>query len=58
MLLARPDEFEVLHEPMGETWYYSKERVSKRFDDKICDESGHGELSYAKVRRSFRLTSA
>ncbi|BGO99501.1 hypothetical protein RTG_02080 [Rhodotorula toruloides ATCC 204091] len=49
MLLARPDEFEVLHEPMGETWYYSKERVSKRFDDKICDESGHGELSYAKA---------
>ncbi|BGP15899.1 hypothetical protein JCM10213_003672 [Rhodosporidiobolus nylandii] len=49
MLLTRQDEFRVLHEPAGETWYYSKERVSKRFSDEECEKSGHGELTFAKA---------
>ncbi|GAA5980563.1 hypothetical protein JCM11641_006682 [Rhodosporidiobolus odoratus] len=49
MLLTRQDEFAVLHEPAGETWYYSKERVSKRFSEKECKESGHWDLTYQKT---------
>ncbi|GAA6049655.1 hypothetical protein JCM3770_005054 [Rhodotorula araucariae] len=49
MLLTRPDEFHVLHEPMGESWYYSKERVHKRFDEETCRSSGHWEYTYDKA---------
>lgn len=29
--LMRPDDFVVLHEPMGEAWYYGPQRSSPRF---------------------------
>lgn len=50
MFLTRPDEFHVLHEPMGESWYYSKERVHKRFSQETCEESEHWDYTYDKVR--------
>ncbi|GAA5873897.1 hypothetical protein JCM8547_008634 [Rhodosporidiobolus lusitaniae] len=49
MLLTRQDEFQVLHEPAGETWYYSRERVSKRFSEEECKKSGHWDLTYEKT---------
>ncbi|TNY22733.1 hypothetical protein DMC30DRAFT_348546 [Rhodotorula diobovata] len=49
MFLTRPDEFHVLHEPMGESWYYSKERVHKRFSQETCEESEHWDYTYDKA---------
>jgi hypothetical protein len=37
----------------GETWYYSKERVSDRFTQEECEKSGHLELNFKKVRSSL-----
>ncbi|GAA6027367.1 hypothetical protein JCM8097_007800 [Rhodosporidiobolus ruineniae] len=49
MLLTKQDEFEVLHEPMGEAWYYGPERVSKRFNEEECEKEGHTDLTYEKA---------
>ncbi|GAA6022574.1 hypothetical protein JCM10207_006590 [Rhodosporidiobolus poonsookiae] len=49
MLLTREDEFRVLHEPMGETWYYSQERVSKRFSEEECKKSEHWDSTFKKA---------
>ncbi|KAJ7761921.1 hypothetical protein DFH07DRAFT_413568 [Mycena maculata] len=34
-MLQRPD-FQVLHEPMGDAWYFGSERVSKRYSAEVC----------------------
>ena len=50
MFLGKPDDFHVLHEPMGESWYYSKERVHQRFSQETCEQSEHWNYTYDKVR--------
>ncbi|GAA5904133.1 hypothetical protein JCM8208_003456 [Rhodotorula glutinis] len=49
MFLGKPDDFHVLHEPMGESWYYSKERVHKRFSQETCEKSEHWDYTYDKA---------
>ncbi|GJN89167.1 hypothetical protein Rhopal_002141-T1 [Rhodotorula paludigena] len=51
MLLNLKDEFHVLHEPMGESYYFSKERVHRRFSEEQCQESGHEQHTYEKAWR-------
>jgi hypothetical protein len=51
-LLTRGDEISVLHEPMGEAWYFSREKQSARYSDEICkrDYAMHEDATFAKVR--------
>ncbi|SCV71217.1 BQ2448_2805 [Microbotryum intermedium] len=35
-ILQRPDDFEVLHEPMGDAFYFGPERISKRYSPEQC----------------------
>ncbi|GAA6063133.1 hypothetical protein JCM10212_001181 [Sporobolomyces blumeae] len=42
------NDFHVLHENAGEAWYYSKERVSARFDDETCRKGENWEQTYKK----------
>ncbi|ORY92928.1 hypothetical protein BCR35DRAFT_320083 [Leucosporidium creatinivorum] len=37
-VLQRPKEFKVLHEPMGDAYYFGPEKVSNRFDDAKCSK--------------------
>lgn len=50
-LLTRAEEISVLHEPMGEAWYFSKEKQSDRYSDEMCAQSYavHKEATFAKV---------
>ncbi|KDE06617.1 hypothetical protein MVLG_03113 [Microbotryum lychnidis-dioicae p1A1 Lamole] len=35
-ILQRPDDFEVLHEPMGDAFYFGPEKISKRYSPEKC----------------------
>ncbi|KAK4049097.1 hypothetical protein OIO90_005567 [Microbotryomycetes sp. JL221] len=37
-ILQRPKEFRVLHEPMGDAWYFGPERVAPRFSAQDCQQ--------------------
>ena len=39
IILTRPKEFRVEHEPMGDAWYFGNERVSNRFNEEKCRSS-------------------
>lgn len=50
-LLTRPDEIRVLHEPMGDAWYFGPEKQSKRYSDEECrnEFKQFEDSSYEKV---------
>lgn len=50
-LLTRPEEIRVLHEPMGDAWYFGPEKQSKRYSDEECQNEfkQFEESSYEKV---------
>ncbi|KAM0787784.1 hypothetical protein ACM66B_003839 [Microbotryomycetes sp. NB124-2] len=37
-ILQRPEDFRVLHEPMGDAWYFGPERIAPRFSEQDCNE--------------------
>lgn len=49
--LQRQDEFRVLHEPMGDPFYFGPERMSVRYSEEKCKEDNpqHGDLTFMKV---------
>ncbi|KAJ7761922.1 hypothetical protein DFH07DRAFT_1059657 [Mycena maculata] len=53
-MLQRPD-FQVLHEPMGDAWYFGSERVSKRYSAEVCakDFAQYSTSTFKKVRIYF-----
>ncbi|KAM0752296.1 hypothetical protein T439DRAFT_300045 [Meredithblackwellia eburnea MCA 4105] len=50
-LLQRQDEFRVLHEPMGDAWYFGNERIAPRYSKHVCerDHPQYSDSSFAKV---------
>jgi len=51
--LNRPKDFTVLHEPMGDAWYFGPERTSPRYSPETCakDHSEHSELTFRRCWR-------
>lgn len=50
-MLNKQDEFRVLHEPMGDAFYFGPERISNRYSEEVCDkEHAHfAESTFKKV---------
>ncbi|KAL8280642.1 hypothetical protein RQP46_006965 [Phenoliferia psychrophenolica] len=49
--LQRSSELRVLHEPMGDAWYWGSERMSSRYSPEACEKAfaKYKEATYAKV---------
>ncbi|GAA99212.1 uncharacterized protein L969DRAFT_86421 [Mixia osmundae IAM 14324] len=50
MFLNRPNDFTVLHEPLGDSYYFGPERMSPRYSPAKCasDFPQHKDLTFAK----------
>ncbi|WP_119069183.1 sulfotransferase family protein [Rubrobacter indicoceani] len=44
------DDFEVLHEPFGQSYYYSEDRLSERYADEVEPGNGYGAVLEEVVR--------
>jgi len=47
--INRKDDVQCFHEPFGEPFYYSAERMSTRYTEEQCKASGQHTTSYAQV---------
>ena len=53
---SRVEEFQVLHEPMGDAFYFGPEKVSTRYKTEDCPKEMLGS-TFAKVSRTVCLES-